>query len=159
MTLNSPPFIAELCCGGSGGPFLDGYVLVIIGVALEQLTPLLHLDAEWIGALGAATLAGLFIGTSLFGYICDKVGRRKMFLLDIIAIGVISVATMFVSTPLELLVMRVLIGHCYRRGLPYRYFHDYGVFQHPPARVLHRFYRRDVVRRRDLRQPGGLLAV
>lgn len=95
---------------GSGGPFLDGYVLVIIGVALEQLTPLLHLDAEWIGALGAATLAGLFIGTSFFGYICDKVGRRKMFLLDIIAIGVISVATMFVSTPLELLVMRVLIG-------------------------------------------------
>lgn len=95
---------------GSGGPFLDGYVLVIIGVALEQLTPRLHLDAEWIGALGAATLAGLFIGTSLFGYICDKVGRRKMFLLDIIAIGAISVATMFVSTPLELLVMRVLIG-------------------------------------------------
>ncbi len=27
---------------GSGGPFLDGYVLVMIGVALEQLTP----DAE-----------------------------------------------------------------------------------------------------------------
>ncbi len=46
MTLNSPPFIAELCWRGSGGPFLDGYVLVIIGVALEQLTPLLHLDAE-----------------------------------------------------------------------------------------------------------------
>ncbi|SUG49547.1 putative metabolite transport protein [Salmonella enterica subsp. arizonae] len=33
-----------------------------------------------------------------------------MFLLDIIAIGALSVATMFVSTPLELLVMRVLIG-------------------------------------------------
>lgn len=24
---------------GSGGPFLDGYILVMIGVALEQLTP------------------------------------------------------------------------------------------------------------------------
>ncbi|SPZ04469.1 MFS-family transporter [Proteus mirabilis] len=59
---------------GSGGPFLDGYVLVIIGVALEQLTPILQLDTRWIGLLGAATLAGLFIGTSLFGYICDKVG-------------------------------------------------------------------------------------
>ncbi|STM08283.1 major facilitator superfamily protein [Escherichia coli] len=33
-----------------------------------------------------------------------------MFLIDIIAIGVISVATMFVSSPVELLVMRVLIG-------------------------------------------------
>ncbi|MEG0621186.1 MAG: MFS transporter, partial [Raoultibacter sp.] len=38
---------------GSGGPFLDGYVLVMIGVALEQLTPALKLDAEWIGLLGA----------------------------------------------------------------------------------------------------------
>ena len=95
---------------GSGGPFLDGYVLVMIGVALEQLTPALKLDADWIGLLGAGTLAGLFVGTSLFGYISDKVGRRKMFLIDIIAIGVISVATMFVSSPIELLVMRVLIG-------------------------------------------------
>lgn len=34
---------------GSGGPFLDGYVLVMIGVALEQLTPALKLDADWIG--------------------------------------------------------------------------------------------------------------
>ncbi|EFM5934078.1 MFS transporter [Escherichia coli] len=93
-----------------GGPFLDGYVLVMIGVALEQLTPALKLDADWIGLLGAGTLAGLFVGTSLFGYISDKVGRRKMFLIDIIAIGVISVATMFVSSPVELLVMRVLIG-------------------------------------------------
>lgn len=95
---------------GSGGPFLDGYVLVIIGVALEQLTPLLKLDAQWIGLLGAGTLVGLFIGTSLFGYISDRVGRRKMFLIDIVAIGLISVATMFVSSPMELLVMRVLIG-------------------------------------------------
>ena len=95
---------------GSGGPFLDGYVLVIIGVALEQLTPVLHLDAEWIGLLGAAPLAGLFIGTTLFGYISDKVGRRKMFLIDIVAIGVISVATMFVTSPFELLIMRLLIG-------------------------------------------------
>ncbi|MGL5726297.1 MAG: MFS transporter, partial [Plesiomonas sp.] len=83
---------------------------VIIGVALEQLTPVLHLDAEWIGLLGAATLAGLFIGTTLFGYISDKVGRRKMFLIDIVAIGVISVATMFVTSPFELLIMRLLIG-------------------------------------------------
>ena len=95
---------------GSGGPFLDGYVLVIIGVALEQLTALLKLDAQWIGLLGAGTLVGLFVGTSLFGYVSDRVGRRKMFLIDIVAIGLISLATMFVSTPMELLVMRVLIG-------------------------------------------------
>ena len=32
---------------GSGGPFLDGYVLVMIGVALEQLTPALTGLACW----------------------------------------------------------------------------------------------------------------
>ncbi|MDM3700391.1 MFS transporter, partial [Proteus mirabilis] len=70
---------------GSGGPFLDGYLIVIIGVAHEQLTPILQLDTRWIGLLGAATLAGLFIGTTHFGYICDKLARRKKFLVDIVA--------------------------------------------------------------------------
>ncbi len=155
---------------GSGGPFLDGYVLVMIGVALEQLTPALKLDADWIGLLGAGTLAGLFVGTSLFGYISDKVGRRKMFLIDIIAIGVISVATMFVSSPVELLVMRVLIAHrtvgdagtyrhCYRCGLSYRHLNDHRVLQYPSAGVFHQLYRRDVVCRRDLRRFGRLLAL
>mgnify|MGYP000626943733 CR=1 FL=1 len=144
---------------GSGGPFLDGYVLVMIGVALEQLTPALKLDADWIGLLGAGTLAGLFVGTSLFGYISDKVGRRKMFLIDIIAIGVISVATMFVSSPVELLVMRVLIGIVHRCGLSHRHLNDHRVLQYPSAGIFHQLYRRHVVCRRDLRRSGRLLAL
>ncbi len=36
---------------GSGGPFLDGYVLVMIGVALVVTTAALKLDADWIGLL------------------------------------------------------------------------------------------------------------
>lgn len=95
---------------GSGGPFLDGYVLVIIGLALQQLTPALALDAQWIGLVGAATLVGLFIGTALFGYVADLFGRKLMFMIDIIAIAVLSFATMFVSSPLELVIVRFLIG-------------------------------------------------
>lgn len=144
---------------GSGGPFLDGYVLVMIGVALEQLTPALKLDADWIGLLGAGTLAGLFVGTSLFGYISDKVGRRKMFLIDIIAIGVISVATMFVSSPVELLVMRVLIGIVIGADYPHRHLNDHRVLQYPSAGVFHQLYCRDVVCRRDLCRSGRLLAL
>lgn len=40
MILNSP-IHRRILLWGSGGPFLDGYVLVMIGVALEQLTPAL----------------------------------------------------------------------------------------------------------------------
>ena len=104
------PFLKKMILFASGGPFLDGYVLVIIGVALAQLGPQLQLDAHWNALVGAAALAGIFIGTALFGYITDIVGRQKMFTIDIIAIAVISIGTMFVSTPLQLVIMRFLIG-------------------------------------------------
>lgn len=104
------PFLKKMILFASGGPFLDGYVLVIIGVALSQLGPDLRLDAHWSALVGAAALAGLFIGTALFGYITDLVGRQLMFTIDIIAIGIISIATMFVDTPMQLVVMRFLIG-------------------------------------------------
>jgi len=104
------PLHRKIMLWGSGGPFLDGYVLVIIGLALQQLTPELGLDAQWIGLVGAATLAGLFIGTALFGYVADIVGRKKMFMIDIVAIAVLSFATMFISSPIELVILRFLIG-------------------------------------------------
>lgn len=104
------PFLKKMILFASGGPFLDGYVLVIIGVALAQLGPELQLDAHWSALVGAAALAGIFIGTALFGYLTDIVGRQKMFTIDIIAIAIISVATMFVNTPMQLVVMRFLIG-------------------------------------------------
>ncbi len=58
-----------------------------------------------------------------------------MFLIDIIAIGVISVATMFVSSPVELLVMRVLIGIVIGADYPIATSYDYRV----PVPVSGRF--------------------
>lgn len=104
------PFLKKMTLFASGGPFLDGYVLVIIGVALAQLGPQLNLDAHWSALVGAAALAGIFIGTALFGYITDLVGRQLMFTVDIIAIAIISIGTMFISSPIQLVVMRFLIG-------------------------------------------------
>ncbi|QYK11846.1 MFS transporter [Shewanella rhizosphaerae] len=108
--LEFTPLHKKIMLWGSGGPFLDGYVLVIIGLALQQLTPALELDAQWIGLVGAATLVGLFIGTALFGYVADLFGRKLMFMIDIIAIAVLSFATMFISSPIELVILRFLIG-------------------------------------------------
>ena len=132
---------------GSGGPFLDGYVLVMIGGALEQLTPALKLDADWIGLLGAGTLAGLFVGTSLFGYISDKVGRRKMFLIDVCFI------------PRRTVGDAGTYRHCHRCRLSHRHLNDHRVLQYPSAGVFHQLYCRDVVCRRDLCRSGRLLAL
>lgn len=104
------PFLMKLTVYSSGGPFLDGYILVIIGIALMQLGPELQLDTFWTGMIGAAALAGLFLGGAVFGYVTDLVGRKLMYTIDLIAIIVFSILQMFVTTPLELFLLRFAIG-------------------------------------------------
>jgi len=53
-------FHKRLAIYAGGGPFLDGYVLSIIGVALVQATPQLRLSASWQGLIGASALIGIF---------------------------------------------------------------------------------------------------
>lgn len=104
------PFLKKLTIFCSGGPFLDGYILVIIGVALTQLGPELGLDSFWLGMIGASSLFGLFIGGAVFGYITDLMGRQVMYMIDLIAIILCSIAQMFVNTPMELFILRFIIG-------------------------------------------------
>src|SRR5215217_5181018 len=58
-------FHKKLAILSSGGPFLDGYILSIIGVAMIQLTPELGLTANEQGLAGAAALIGIFFGAFL----------------------------------------------------------------------------------------------
>lgn len=103
------PFLKRLCLYCGGGPFLDGYILVIIGAALVQLNPHLQLDAYWTGMIGAASLAGLFVG-GLLGYLTDIFGRKVMYTLDLIVLSIGSIFQMFITTPLELVILRFIIG-------------------------------------------------
>ena len=104
------PFLKRLTAFCAGGPFLDGYIIVIIGVALTQLTPQLNLSALWSGLIGGASLAGLFLGGWVFGYVTDKVGRKLMYMFDLAAIIILSILAMFVTSAGQLFVLRFLIG-------------------------------------------------
>jgi len=104
------PFLRRLTVYSSGGPFLDGYILVIIGVALIQLGPQLALNDFWTGLIGAAALVGLLLGGAVFGYVTDLMGRQLMYKLDLLAIVVLSILQMFVTAAWQLVVLRFLIG-------------------------------------------------
>ena len=104
------PFLRKITFFSSGGAFLDGYVLAIIGVALTQITPLFNLDTMWSAAVGASVFLGILFGTILGGYLTDLVGRRIMFIIDVVAIGALSVFSMFASDPLQLVLARFVIG-------------------------------------------------
>lgn len=108
MPLSS--FHRKLTVYSAGGPFLDGYVLGIIAVALAQITPQWGLSDAWQGLLAAGALVGLFVGGFLGGYITDKIGRTMMYTLDLILVAVCSVAQFFVEGPIMLLALRFLIG-------------------------------------------------
>lgn len=109
---NSPltPFLKKLTAYTSGGPFLDGYILTIIGMALLQLEPQLQLDTFWTGLIGAAALVGLLIGGAIFGYVTDLTGRQFMYQIDLVTIIFFSILQIFISSPLELAILRFLLG-------------------------------------------------
>ncbi|MDR3053352.1 MAG: MFS transporter, partial [Coriobacteriales bacterium] len=104
------PFLKRVTFFASGGPFLDGYVLAIIGVALVQLGDHLELDAVSSALVGVAALVGIFVGAVVGGYVTDRIGRKVMFTIDIIAIAVLSVASMFIWNVASLVILRFLLG-------------------------------------------------
>lgn len=113
LTLDSAPlnsFHRRLALVSSGGPFLDGYILGIIGIALVQIIPQWHMSASWNGLIGASALVGVFIGGLVFGNITDKIGRKLMYTVDLLAIVVFSIAQFWVQEPWQLFVLRLLIG-------------------------------------------------
>jgi len=104
------PFHKRLALFSSGGPFLDGYVLSIIGVAMVQASPALHMTPAQEGLVGASALIGIFFGGFLGGWLTDIFGRHLLFTLDLIAIIGLSVAQAFVNDVAWLIVLRLLIG-------------------------------------------------
>ncbi|MFJ2485467.1 MFS transporter [Pseudomonas sp. NPDC087639] len=93
-----------------GAHFTDGYILGLIGIAFTLLSPQMQLDAFWQGLIGASALIGLFFGSLFFGWISDKVGRQKIFLVSFVLITVASVMQFYVETAMSLFLCRVLIG-------------------------------------------------
>lgn len=93
-----------------GGMFLDGYILGLIGPIQHVMTEELQIDAWMQGAITAAALFGLFIGSPLGGWASDKWGRKPLFLIDISLFVVASFVQFFVDSPIHLLLVRLVMG-------------------------------------------------
>ena len=103
-------FHTRLAFSGTGGQISDGFVLGIVSIAMAMATGPLHLDALWLGLLGAASLAGLFFGSLLAGALADRYGRRPLFAYNMLVFAALSAAQFFVDAPWQLLVLRLSLG-------------------------------------------------
>jgi len=93
-----------------GAHFTEGYTLGTIGYALAALGRQMPIDAFWMGMIGSSALIGIFFGSLVFGWLSDRMGRQKIFLTSFVIITAAAFAQFFVTSPLELCVLRVLIG-------------------------------------------------
>lgn len=103
-------FHKKLTLYSSGGPFIDGYALSIIGVALITLQPAMGLTTAEVGMVGAASLIGIFVGGAVFGYLTDRIGRHIMYIADLLALAIFSVLSAFAEEPWQIVVLRFLLG-------------------------------------------------
>ncbi|MGW0608294.1 MFS transporter [Streptomyces sp. NPDC002640] len=97
-----------VCAGG--GEVCDGWVLGVVGAALPLAREDLQLTSAWAGLIGAASLIGLFFGGLIFGWLTDKVGRQKMYLIDLLVFLIGSLLQFVVQDPVQLLVVRLVMG-------------------------------------------------
>jgi putative MFS transporter len=103
-------FLRRVTAATAFGEGLDGYDLGVISVVLPLASTTLHLTTVEEGLLGASSLAGIFFGAPIFGRLTDRFGRRKIFILDLVAFVILGVLQAFVGSIALLLILRFALG-------------------------------------------------
>jgi MFS transporter, putative metabolite transport protein len=92
------------------GEFVDAYDLIVISGALLVLKPHFGLSTGEVGWLGAAAFFGSAVGALFFGQLADRIGRRRVFVLNLVAFVGLALVSAVVTELWMLFVVRVLIG-------------------------------------------------
>ncbi|GAA4867167.1 MFS transporter [Saccharopolyspora cebuensis] len=103
-------FLIRLTVVVSGGMFIDGYVLGIVGTVIGAISTELDMSVYGEGLVGASALIGIFAGGPLGGWLADKFGRKPMFTIDLGIFVVGSVLQFVVDSSWQLFAVRLLMG-------------------------------------------------
>jgi MFS family permease len=92
---------------------LDGLEVTIVGALGDRLTQPesgLGLSATDVGMAAAAYVTGAVLGALLFGYLTDRLGRKRMFLVTLVLYLAATVATAFSTSAAFFFVCRFFTG-------------------------------------------------
>src|SRR5689334_16060909 len=91
---------------------LDGLEVTIAGSIVGALreSPVLHFSEAEIGLIASAYLAGAVAGALLFGYLTDRFGRRKLFMVTLGLYLIATAATAFAWDFWSFALFRALTG-------------------------------------------------
>jgi MFS family permease len=92
---------------------LDGLQVTIVGAIGGRLSEKgsgIELSASQVGFAGSAYIVGAVIGALFFGYLADRIGRKKLFLTTLLVFLVGSVLTGFASSFAWFAICRAITG-------------------------------------------------
>lgn len=92
------------------GGLLDAFDLFIIGVALPLIERDFSPSIVELGLIGAASPLGAILGASVAGRLADRIGRKKIFAIDLAMFVVCTVLSAFSPAVLWLIAFRFLLG-------------------------------------------------
>lgn len=120
-TLDSPDlgkFRRRLMLLSSIGMFLDGFDLTVIAVAVPILKQTWAFTPLTLGLTSSSAIIGMFVGALVLGRLADKIGRKKMYLIDLIGFILFAGLAAISQDVWQLIVFRFLLGLCIGADYP-----------------------------------------
>lgn len=111
-------FRRKLTLLSSIGMFLDGFDLTVIAVALPVLKKTWTFSPLASGITSCSAIVGMFVGALVFGRVSDRLGRKTMYLIDLIGFVVFAALAAFSQNVWELILFRFLLGLCIGADYP-----------------------------------------
>jgi putative MFS transporter len=93
-----------------GGVFVDAYDFTSLGIGAIQLRHTFHLTATQVGFLSATMAVSALFGALFGGYFVDKLGRKRMFLLDLWLFVFSAIGAALAPDLTVLILFRLLMG-------------------------------------------------
>ena len=94
----------------AAGMFLDGYDLTVIAVALPFVTKQFAIPAALQGLVGSSAVIGMLVGSLFLGRLTDRIGRRTMYLIDLLSFVAFAVLAAVSQNVWQLIAFRILLG-------------------------------------------------
>jgi len=94
----------------SGGPLINGFSVVALGIALSLLERDFSITPVLIGLIGSALMLGAVAGAAMGGVAADRYGRKRVFVADMALIVVAALIGAAAPDPRFVLATQFLLG-------------------------------------------------
>src|SRR5699024_2635586 len=92
------------------GAFLDGYDLLVIGIALQTLRGHFDMTSAETGLVTAAAFGGMAMGAFFCGSLPVQFSLKPLFLMDLVLFIVVAILSGLVQNIEQLIVIRFVMG-------------------------------------------------